>query len=702
MRARLLWAVVSLQLCTIAPWLRAESRFERGARRKQEIAAQVTSWPSQEPIMFSLRRGNHGEDIMQIYDQQDDPANIRLMADMGLGYTRLHFYKGFGLDMEMPEIRKSQKTAELLHQLGVKVSLYVAGTMFVEALYREIPEAVQWEQRDQLNRPVYYSDTQTYRHFACFNEPKYKDYLKKVVRIGVEQIKADQIFFDNVFLQPEPKSCRCPRCISAFKAFLKKRYPAREAAFRRFGYPDPDYIVVNDWDVFNSPDNLSSLDDPILQEWTRFRCETVARHCAELYDFVKSLNPKISVGFNVKGTYGLNRIWRNGVYHPLYKDKIDFTPFDIGGMEARLDARTGALVSEIRSYKMARTVGYSNMGSFAGGATLEFALQMAFNPQKHIAGYGWQGGAGLARESERSSSAETEFFREYSGRYFAGTESVADVAVLRTWPSMAYSIVSTLVPTILVEQVLIQHHVPFDIIFDEQMDRIGRYRAVILPGQESLSKAAIDRLIAYARDGGTFVFTGDTARYNEWREARKINPLLAFMDSPPRSGISVKAVGKGKVVYIPEIVPGAAGGVEARKAGAPGDETAAGRARSFAGAEWVLPKNHAEILRAVAGNLRAPLSITTEAPLTTVMEILNRAETSETVVHFVNFDLKGAPAPFAVRLRNQFSGRKAESVKLFTPQTDDPKPLEFTEQNGVIAFTAPGAKVYSMIVVAYK
>ncbi len=201
---------------------------------------------------------------MQTYDRQHDPDNIQLMADVGVRSARLHFWKGLGLDMEKAEIRKSQQMAELMHKLGMKVSLYVGGTMFIESFYREVPEAVQWEQRDQLNHPVYYIETQTYRHFACFNEPKYHEYIKKVLRIGVEQVKADQIFFDNVFFLPEPKSCRCARCIRAFKEFLKKRYPTREAAFRRFGYPDPEYIVVNDWDVFNSPDSsgLRGRPDP--------------------------------------------------------------------------------------------------------------------------------------------------------------------------------------------------------------------------------------------------------------------------------------------------------------------------------------------------------------------------------------------------------------------------------------------------------
>ena len=36
-----------------------------------------------------------------------------------------------------------------MHQLGMKVGLYMADTMFTETLYRDVPEARNWEQRDQ-------------------------------------------------------------------------------------------------------------------------------------------------------------------------------------------------------------------------------------------------------------------------------------------------------------------------------------------------------------------------------------------------------------------------------------------------------------------------------------------------------------------------------------------------------------------------
>jgi hypothetical protein len=103
------------------------------------------------------------------------------MADAGVKWGRLFFYKGFGLEYERPAMEQSKKAADQMHKLGIKVSLYMGGTMFTETLYRELPEAQGWEQRDQWDRPVPYG-AQTYRHYACPNEPKHRDYLRKGIQ----------------------------------------------------------------------------------------------------------------------------------------------------------------------------------------------------------------------------------------------------------------------------------------------------------------------------------------------------------------------------------------------------------------------------------------------------------------------------------------------------------------------------------------
>jgi hypothetical protein len=282
-----------------------------------------------------------------------------------------------------------------------------------------------------------------------------------------------------------------------------------------------------------------------------------------------------------------------------------------------------------------------------------------------------------------------EFYREYLDRYYRGTESVADVAVLHNWPSMAYSISDTCVPTTLTEQVLIQHKVPFDILFDEDMDQIGRYQEIILPGQECIGDAQVQKLLEFVRNGGTLVLTGNTAEYNQWRERRHTNPFL-----PARSE------GEGRIVYIPEIIRADAQAGKARaEEENPEPGAAPQRGTRMTPAQWVLPKNHEAINQMVVDGLPKGLSVETGAPLTTVMDLLTRPATRETMAHFVNFNRSNPLAPFSVTVRKQFSG-PVKSVSCFSPDQDQSLPLTFQETGERVTFTVPATKLYAMVVIA--
>ncbi len=661
-----------------------ETRWERRAREKAELAKDVV-WLNHEPLAFLYRRGDHFDDEAQRYERMCDPENLRRMAAAGVRFGRIFFYKGFGLEYERPDMEKARKVADVMHQLGMKVGLYMAGTMFTETLYREVPKARDWEQRDQNGQWVPYG-MQTFRHYACPNEPAYREYLKRVLKIGIKELRADEIAFDNVMLQPEPKSCRCPRCLKAFRESLRQRYPTREAVLRRFGLPDVDWIKVNEWDSSAQPDGLEALNDPVLQEWVRFRCESLARHAGALYDYVKSLNPKVAVLFNIKGIYSYNRYWANAVYHPLYAGHIDVLAFDTGGYDARLDAATGALVSQIRSYKVARRLGASCEESMRDD--LRAAVHMAFGYEKPVAGYV---GAQFYNGAHNVFTPLLEFYREYHDRYYAGTETVADVAVVRNWPSMAYSINAAYVPATLMEQVLIQHRIPFDLLFEEQLEHLDRYGAVILAGQECVGDAQVETLLRYVRGGGTLVVAGNTGQYNEWRERRRVNPLLP-----------ARREGKGRILSIPEIVRAdTRRGMSLDADENPEPGATLKRSERMSPPQWVLPKNHEEICQTILEGLPKGPALTADAPLTTVAELLNRGASRETIAHFVNFDRQHPLAPFRVTVRKQFSGR-VKSVLCFSPEKDEPTRLQFEESAETVGFTVPAMTLYSMLVIAQE
>jgi len=309
---------------------------------------------------------------------------------------------------------------------------------------------------------------------------------------------------------------------------------------------------------------------------------------------------------------------------------------------------------------------------------------MAFGLQPKVQGY-----AGAPYYASSFTTPFLEFFRFYNQRYYTGTEEVHDVAVLRNWPSMAYSINAAYVPATLMEQVLIQHRVPFDLLFDEQLAQLNGYAAVILAGQECVSDAQAHQLLEYVRNGGTLIVAGNTAEYNEWRERRRVNPLV-----PSRSE------GRGRIVAIPQIVRADARGprnAEAAQDPEPGAPSRRGGER-MTPVQWVLPKNHEEIYSAIVACLPRGLSLVADAPLTTIAELLTRPESRETIAHFINFD-RTRLQPFDAAVRKQFSG-PVKSVECFTPDADDAVKVTFEDAGERVKLKVPHLRRYSMIVIA--
>ena len=118
-------------------------------------------------------------------------------------------------------------------------------------------------------------------------------------------------------------------------------------------------------------------------------------------------------------------------------------------------------------------------------------------------------------------------------------------------------------------------------------------------------------------------------------------------------------------------------------------------------AQWVLPRNHEEICRTILVGLPNGPALTSEAPLTTVAELLNRGASRETIAHFVNFDRQHPLTAFRVTVRKQFSGR-VKSVLCFSPEKDEPASLQFAESADAVAFTVPAMRLYSMLVIAHE
>ena len=177
------------------------------------------------------------------------------------------------------------------------------------------------------------------------------DYLKKIVRFAVEEVKTDFIHFDNFDLNAEPDSCHCPACVEGFRAFLRAKY-SPEKRRERFGFENVDYINPPQWNRQNQPQNMAIIFDPGIQEWIDFRCQVMAEALRQIAEFARSLNPQVAIEINPHGINGENRAWENAIDHARLLTSTDV--FWTEEENPCVYLPDGRLISKIRSYKLAR------------------------------------------------------------------------------------------------------------------------------------------------------------------------------------------------------------------------------------------------------------------------------------------------------------------------------------------------------------
>ena len=76
-----------------------------------------------------------------------------------------------------------------------------------------------------------------------------------------------------------------------FRAFLRKRY-TDEQLKARLGFADLEGIRVPDFNLDAPPVMMPELKDPLMQEWARFRCASLAQWWGETRAYIRKLNPR--------------------------------------------------------------------------------------------------------------------------------------------------------------------------------------------------------------------------------------------------------------------------------------------------------------------------------------------------------------------------------------------------------------------------
>ncbi len=682
MNIRVLAILVTLAACTMAQDVPRARWIENGL---------IDAGGTHEPTIFVIRRGGERLDAREQNERAENEDTLRRLKLQGIEVFHTHLYKGFGMAAEMPEMEQTKRTAEIAHRLGLKVDNYIQwNSMMYETFFAEEPRAQNWIQRDAHGRPIMltYGYQQSYRYRPCFANQEYLDYLKKIVRYAVEEVKTDFIHFDNFDLNPEPDSCHDETCTRGFRAYLNHKYtPAQRK--ERFGFENVDHVNPPEWNEPNPPSRMQIIYDPAIQEWIDYRCQVMADALRQMAAYAKSMNPEVVIEINPHGITGGNRAWEAGLDHSrLLKWTQAFWT------EESVDPGFGAdgrLLSHIRSYKLART--YRNvLMTYISENPIAMAEGLAFNQTVGFAGVDPLT-PGMLRY--------IEFYRK-NRELFVGSQDVANVAVLRSYPSITYNQRSVQLATILVEQALIQARIPFDLIFDEHLENLSKYKVLVLPETECLGDSQLALVRKFVAGGGGLVATGQAGRYDQWRRLRVEPGLKGLIDAQPAARdyeeevMTVEAAGaparkgyeKGRVVYIPAVQ-------------FDGSLPEFGKYFQIGPRFWKLPKNAREITDGVRWAARDEIPVEVSGPPYLVANVVEQPGKHRMIVHLVNYRAKTSAVAEPVKVTCRIPGEQsAKGIRIYSPDAAQPETASMTSDGRKVGF-AVTVKTYSVAVIEW-
>jgi hypothetical protein len=133
--------------------------------------------------------------------------------------------------------------------------------------------------------------------------------------------------------------------------------------------------------------------------------------------------------------------------------------------------------------------------------------------------------------------------------------------------------------------------------------------------------------------------------------------------------------GKGRAVYIPRVTPAYQGTT----------------------VRMDLPVNWPELEEAVRWAAGGEFSVRVQAPQTVVMNLYEKKEKDQMILHLVNFKpdlLRGIPVELNIP-----AGKKVRSVTLISTDREGTQSVPFTLEKAALNFRVPELKLYDMLVI---
>jgi hypothetical protein len=595
---------------------------------QREGIVMAGSW---EPLLFRVRRDGSDSytptaEQLAAYEREHSPEMIAELKALGVNFIMMHCYKGAGLEAERQSMADAVRFAQLCRDAGLHVGVYnYSGAFLWEPFFQEMPQAKDWVLLGANSRPITYGRT-TYRYYWNRKHTGAQAFYRQLVRFAVDEIKADLLHFDNYEYGPANDA----NSVRRFRDYLVKTFTADK--LRQMGVSD-----LNDV----QPPMTGPPETMLRRAWLEFSCRSLADSYYDMSRYARTLRKDILIECNPGGPG--NRI----------RPPVDHGRLLEGGEafwdEGRPPGYTGGqLHTRIPTYKVARRM---NNIAFAYTTTpLEMAESMAFNRDCLGCICWFEYAKIVARPGSNEPSSKAldpyiDFFHTHRG-LLRNAEVVADAAVLRSFPSQVFADPKYAVLTSRVEQALIENRVCFQIIYDDQLAELNRYRLLVLAGCVALSDRQIEQIKQYVNSGRQVCIVGQAGTYDEWLIPRE-RPAL---DDLPAA--CVVRIGQDD-----------------------------------------------DVVDAVRRACDNRLSVSIQAQAGICSELTEQP--GRRFVHLVNYRVDDPVTDVSVRLLLP-AGRRVKSVTLVSPERQGDLEVSFQEQEGSVIFCVPQVGVYEIAVVTMQ
>jgi hypothetical protein len=444
----------------------------------------------------------------------------------GYNWIWASYQLGYAIDDESRQRAQVRRLIELAHARDMQVTAYFSLTsVFTTSAFIGTPDSKNWIQEHADGTPVAYSGIPI-RLMACVNKPGRLDYLKRIIRMAVED-GADDIFWDSIF-----NRCYCSHCETGFRSYSQRVLGKAHSIPRSKGADEKKSVGIEE--NFDLLGLTNSSVEGLFAEYNHY---AAAKGIADLDRYAKSLNPEILVSANS--------------HRFRYVDNVADLVWceDSNGKGGRIDER-GKLTTPIGIYTWCQatangkktlqlTVAPHEYWQLQKAEYYKLTIAEAASFQANfvmLAGYAFSvrfdDGDIIAKRAWNGISTGLNFIERHQP-LFEDSRSVADVALY-------YSHTTRIRPAPdsrdrgdlwqVAAQTFFLAGTPIKVITDESAvmrgakDLLNDTRMIVLAGVSSLSDEELAVLREYVTLGGKLMVTRDSGAYTSFWTRRRNAP----------------------------------------------------------------------------------------------------------------------------------------------------------------------------------